>query len=164
MVQKIGRNDPCPCGSGKKYKKCCLQKDAADNTFKHPTSPQTPHKPLKSSVAQPISPPPVAYDVVHLEDDDLDQLSNSVIDLIREGKLDQAEKACDELDRRFPEMPDCLDRRAMLLEARGQNKLAADYYRRAAEHARADGYDSELVDSYLASANKLDPPANTERR
>jgi len=23
--KKIGRNDPCPCGSGKKYKKCCLQ-------------------------------------------------------------------------------------------------------------------------------------------
>ena len=22
-VQKIGRNDPCPCGSGKKYKHCC---------------------------------------------------------------------------------------------------------------------------------------------
>lgn len=21
---KLGRNDPCPCGSGKKYKKCCL--------------------------------------------------------------------------------------------------------------------------------------------
>ena len=24
---KVGPNDPCPCGSGKKYKKCCLQKD-----------------------------------------------------------------------------------------------------------------------------------------
>ena len=23
--EKIGRNDPCPCGSGKKYKKCCGQ-------------------------------------------------------------------------------------------------------------------------------------------
>lgn len=23
---KIGRNEPCPCGSGKKYKKCCLNK------------------------------------------------------------------------------------------------------------------------------------------
>lgn len=23
---KIGRNDPCPCGSGKKYKKCCINK------------------------------------------------------------------------------------------------------------------------------------------
>ena len=26
-VQKIGRNDPCPCGSGKKYKNCCLGKE-----------------------------------------------------------------------------------------------------------------------------------------
>lgn len=22
-IPKVGRNDPCPCGSGKKYKKCC---------------------------------------------------------------------------------------------------------------------------------------------
>lgn len=27
MNAKIGRNDPCPCGSGLKYKKCCLDKD-----------------------------------------------------------------------------------------------------------------------------------------
>ncbi len=26
-AQKVGRNDPCPCGSGKKYKKCCGAKD-----------------------------------------------------------------------------------------------------------------------------------------
>lgn len=26
IEEKIGRNDPCPCGSGKKYKKCCLNK------------------------------------------------------------------------------------------------------------------------------------------
>lgn len=26
MKRKIGRNDPCPCGSGKKYKQCCLPK------------------------------------------------------------------------------------------------------------------------------------------
>ena len=26
--KKIGRNDPCPCGSGKKYKKCCLLKES----------------------------------------------------------------------------------------------------------------------------------------
>lgn len=25
--KKIGRNEPCPCGSGKKYKKCCLAKN-----------------------------------------------------------------------------------------------------------------------------------------
>ena len=26
-TKKIGPNDPCPCGSGKKYKKCCMRKD-----------------------------------------------------------------------------------------------------------------------------------------
>ena len=26
QLPKVGRNDPCPCGSGKKHKKCCLQK------------------------------------------------------------------------------------------------------------------------------------------
>jgi methionyl aminopeptidase len=27
---KVGRNDPCPCGSGLKYKKCCLEKELPD--------------------------------------------------------------------------------------------------------------------------------------
>jgi len=26
-AKKVGPNDPCPCGSGRKYKKCCMQKD-----------------------------------------------------------------------------------------------------------------------------------------
>ena len=28
--KKVGPNDPCPCGSGKKYKKCCMQKDKTE--------------------------------------------------------------------------------------------------------------------------------------
>jgi tetratricopeptide (TPR) repeat protein len=28
-MNAIGRNEPCPCGSGKKYKKCCLERDEA---------------------------------------------------------------------------------------------------------------------------------------
>ncbi len=28
---KVGRNDPCPCGSGKKYKKCCGRSDAGED-------------------------------------------------------------------------------------------------------------------------------------
>ena len=27
--RKVGRNDPCPCGSGKKFKACCMRKEAA---------------------------------------------------------------------------------------------------------------------------------------
>jgi hypothetical protein len=29
ITQKVKRNDPCPCGSGKKYKQCCMNKDQA---------------------------------------------------------------------------------------------------------------------------------------
>lgn len=37
MTKKIGRNDPCPCGSGKKYKKCCLGKED-DYDFANPAN------------------------------------------------------------------------------------------------------------------------------
>lgn len=28
VVERVGRNDPCPCGSGRKYKKCCMKKSS----------------------------------------------------------------------------------------------------------------------------------------
>ena len=34
------RNDPCPCGSGKKYKACCLDKDEALRRGEHPHEPE----------------------------------------------------------------------------------------------------------------------------
>ncbi len=40
--QKVGRNDPCPCESGKKYKRCCLKrrKMAADAHSKRAQGPR----------------------------------------------------------------------------------------------------------------------------
>ncbi|GMU57712.1 MAG: hypothetical protein AMXMBFR33_68580 [Candidatus Xenobia bacterium] len=35
-MQKTGRNDPCPCGSGLKHKKCCLEKEQAATPPVHP--------------------------------------------------------------------------------------------------------------------------------
>jgi len=29
VADKVGRNDPCPCGSGKKFKTCCINKHTA---------------------------------------------------------------------------------------------------------------------------------------
>ena len=45
MAKKIGRNDPCPCGSGKKYKNCCLGRKVA-------TVNRTPSKPEKPGVSR----------------------------------------------------------------------------------------------------------------
>jgi tetratricopeptide (TPR) repeat protein len=144
MTKKLGRNDPCHCGSGKKYKKCCLDKDVQIQRQNSDAS--------TNPSAQLMTPTIDCSDV-----DDLDDLSNRVVDLVNDGKLQEAESACDELDQRFPDMIDCLERRAMLLEARGEAKLAADYYRRAAQYAQThEGFDPETVDDYLDSAKRLD--------
>jgi len=34
MADKPGRNDPCPCGSGEKYKHCCQGKDTTPRSSK----------------------------------------------------------------------------------------------------------------------------------
>lgn len=34
MTEKVGRNDPCPCGSGKKYKNCCQQTTSSSLGFR----------------------------------------------------------------------------------------------------------------------------------
>jgi uncharacterized protein YecA (UPF0149 family) len=39
-MQKLGRNDLCHCGSGNKYKKCCLAKDEAGNITRIAASPE----------------------------------------------------------------------------------------------------------------------------
>jgi uncharacterized protein len=45
MDEKVGRNDPCPCGSGKKYKNCCIGK---------PVSKPLPFKAKLLSQPQPV--------------------------------------------------------------------------------------------------------------
>lgn len=42
MGKKIGRNEPCPCGSGKKYKKCCGLKESMDFSLPEDTLTETP--------------------------------------------------------------------------------------------------------------------------
>ncbi|QPH56075.1 SEC-C domain-containing protein [Pontivivens ytuae] len=34
-MEKLGRNDPCPCGSGRRYKRCCLKGDRYDGSNRH---------------------------------------------------------------------------------------------------------------------------------
>jgi hypothetical protein len=55
---KIGRNDPCPCGSGKKYKKCCLGKDQEARALaSQPPAPASP-LPTEHQPRAELAPPP----------------------------------------------------------------------------------------------------------
>jgi len=137
-MTKIGRNAPCPCGSGKKYKHCCRPRERA--------APPVPAVDEAST----------AVPVVTWNDDDLDELSNRVVDLLRDGRVDEAESAAAELLRRYPEVVDGLERMAMVEEARGNHALAADFYRKAALFTRTHpDYDPEMTLYYDHKTEEL---------
>lgn len=131
-MAKVGRNAPCPCGSGKKYKKCCLLRQDGKT--------QTDVQPMRFI--------PVYTD--------LDQLSNSVVDLIAEKKLDEAEAVSRRLLADYPDQIDGLDRLAQVYEARDEKEKAEKYYRKAADFAKSmPGFDQESIAWYLSEANRI---------
>ena len=149
-MAKIGRNDPCPCGSGKKYKKCCLAGDEAAARAAHPTQ----------QAAVPARRPSLAsYFQEHDESDELTAASNAVVDMVQAGNLDAAEQAAHDLLARFPDVHDGYDRLGMVCEARGDRRQAADYYRKAINVIRdhPDAYDPEFEAVFQKLIDRLEP-------
>ena len=161
-MAKPGRNDPCPCGSGNKYKKCCLAKEeavareqrraerAAETAAAH-----TLHlREVKAAIAAGLS---------GAEDADEDELaiaSNAAAELVRAGKLDEAEQAARDLLVRFPDVHDGYDRLGMVYEARGENRQAADCYRKVIAFIREhpDDYEPGFEQVFVKLVDRLDPP------
>ena len=142
-MAKIGRNSPCPCGSGKKYKRCCLGRPQG----------------IKKRVIREI---PLNFIPVYT---DLDKLSNSVVDLVRENRLDKAEKVCRKLLKKYPDQVDGIERSAYVCEARGERKKAVELYHQAAEFAKThEGFDQELVDRYLSEARRIEADEEKEEK
>jgi hypothetical protein len=150
-MAKTGRNDPCPCGSGNKYKRCCLEKDEAAAAAAVQAKLDAPH--ARTEALGAMDDQLDTYD-------GLDEASNAVVDMVHAGKLDEAEAAANDLLVRFPEVHDGYDRLGMVAEARGDKKLAALYYRKVVEFAqqRADRYDPQLPANFQKWADELDPP------
>jgi tetratricopeptide (TPR) repeat protein len=96
------------------------------------------------------------------DDDELTNASNTAVDLVRAGKLDEAEQAARDLLARFPYVHDGYDRLGMVYEAPGDTKQAADSYRKAIDFIREhpDQYDDpELEAAFHRLVDKLDPQA-----
>jgi hypothetical protein len=55
---RVGRNEPCPCGSGKKYKRCCLATDAVRETARHQQEQEPVEEPEWDADAVAPQPPP----------------------------------------------------------------------------------------------------------
>jgi tetratricopeptide (TPR) repeat protein len=175
-MAKPGRNEPCHCGSGNKYKKCCQPKDEAASVAKlgsaktrdglaaaqvrreeRAAERRLEVRELKAAMAAKLA---------GFDDDATDTLmdeSNAVIDLIHAGKLDEAEAASRALLARYPEVHDGWDRLGMVQEARGENTEAADCYRRVIEFLDQNPDYSEpgFRASFVERIAKLSPPDAT---
>jgi tetratricopeptide (TPR) repeat protein len=128
----ISRNAPCPCGSGRKYKKCCLGKSENE-------------RPAPAGVASASV------------ETDLDALSNEANDLIRQGQWAQAQSICERLRQAFPEELDADDRLAQLHEAQGHWPHALAYAQAALAQARRhpEKFDPELVADLAERVTRL---------
>jgi TolA-binding protein len=161
-MSKPGRNDPCPCGSGQKYKRCCLAKDqAADSAI------------LAEAAEAARATQQAHHDHEHgpwcdfcghdLEgdEDELTRDSNALVDLVHDGKLDEAERGAREFLVRYPQVHDGYDRLGMVYEARGDKKAAADCYRLCLEFIRSHpeqyGPDPQLATTFEQLVAELDP-------
>ena len=137
-MENVGRNDPCPCGSGRKYKRCCFSIEKKRQNAGLPTG--LDHVPTAKCFVT-----------------DLDKLSNSVITLIESGDLDTAEATCTRLQREFPDQIDGIWRLAMVQEAKGDRAGAARNYRAAADFMRShDGFDQEGTADMTEAAKRLE--------
>jgi tetratricopeptide (TPR) repeat protein len=135
-VAKISRNAPCPCGSGKKYKKCCLLRKEAESLEQR--------KLLEQNIGKAL-----------IEVDDLDELSNRVLELIDLKKFEEAKSVCSELRERYPDQVDGIERMAMVYEACGDNQKASEYYLKAAKFMKSNpGFTDEGIQWMLNKANQ----------
>jgi tetratricopeptide (TPR) repeat protein len=173
---KPGRNDPCHCGSGNKYKKCCLAKDeAAERDLVKAQArrdqPAVAHRhecaaahrlPVNELMAEVAARLRMAEEEDAYEDE-LDAASNAVVQLVGAAKLDEAEAAARDLLVRFPDVHDGWDRLGMVHEARGDSRQAADCYRKVIDFIsqHPDDYDAGMVEQFAKLVERLDPPVAT---
>jgi tetratricopeptide (TPR) repeat protein len=140
-MAKLGRNDQCRCGSGKKYKKCCLPKDEA-------------------AAAERAAAAQRGASLNHHDwhDDGLDDASNRVVDLVHQGKLDEAEQAARDLLVRYPDVHDGFERLGMVFEKRGDLPQALIHYREALAFMRdhPDNYDEQATQWMVAKVTSLE--------
>lgn len=143
-MAKIGRNDPCPCGSGKKHKRCCqgapvAQQLAATNAN------------VPTELHQELCPCCV---------DELNERADHVLDELLAGRVDEAEVSCHDFIRDFPGQAEGIDLLSMIFEERGQRERALDLLRQASDIAHANpNYDAETRSLMRLRIRELELPA-----
>jgi hypothetical protein len=129
-MAKVGRNDPCPCGSGKKVKRCCIEKVGAERLLDV----------LRASRDQMVAKnerleterDELVKQLAALEADrEADAVAGQVRALLGSGQLERAEAVGRQLEEMFAGETEGIERLAEVYESREMRAEAAAQYRRA---------------------------------
>jgi len=131
-----GRNDPCPCGSGKKYKKCCLGKF-------EPSLPSSPRQ-QRSEIVAPNGGAKSAPSPAEL---------NQLVALFKAGYHAELENQARMLLERYPDTGFVWKVLGVMLQVQGRDSLSA--LRKAAEHLPGDHEVHYNLGNTLLSLNCL---------
>ncbi len=130
----VGRNDACPCGSQKKYKKCCENTAAAaPKPVAHSPSVQK----VRPSVAWPAA-----------------------VEAFQAGNLAQAQTSCEKVLASDPRHADALHLRAMIAFRQEEHQTALQYIQRAIKQVPRS---SDFYNSLGLIQQKLDQASEAEK-
>jgi tetratricopeptide (TPR) repeat protein len=166
-MAKPGRNDRCPCGSGKKYKACCLTRDQAAENERLATqqAEREERAAAKRNELRAVREAITANFAASWadEEDDLEKTVSAALRFIHEGKLEELETAARHLMERYPDIPDGWEFLGHVHEKRGENREAVACYRRVLEivNRTPDDFDPEYTQRFVDQIAKLDPPRAT---
>jgi protein O-GlcNAc transferase len=143
---KPARNDPCPCGSGKKYKKCC--QDRVEGSVSHQSSAQQAAANTLKVVSRDAAPTP--------------EETNRLAVLLNGGRHAELEIEARSLVERYPEFGLIWNVLGASLQAQGKNALPA--FKKAAELApEVAETHANLGDAFLFAGQPGDAAASYRR-
>jgi hypothetical protein len=146
-MTKVGRNESCPCGSGKKYKSCCIAADDAETA--------------RTANLQAIKQSAYADAISSFKA--MDKVEARIAELLKKGKFEQAEALAVQIADDHPDFPNGIERLADVFAARGDHAKAAELYE-AASRFESDAFkpDAELTSRLMGLAMmaraKVAPP------
>jgi len=156
MVATPGRNDPCPCGSGKKFKQCCLNKPA-----NHVNQASIPSTQLANALqlAQAhllhgnlLQAGTVCHKIVQLIPNQPDAWHMLGVVELRQGNVELAVKYLQRALKIHPDHPEYLGNMAFALHEKGDLANAEAYYSKSLLHA--PGYLPAMYNQHALLLNK----------
>jgi tetratricopeptide (TPR) repeat protein len=131
-MTKIGRNEPCPCGSDRKYKLCCLSRHEADRA------------------------------AAQANDHALKAAATAIDRLIFAGRIDDAESSARDLIQRYPDRHQGHFGLGLVHQMRGNHQAAADCYRDVLEilYAHPERYTPEFIAEHRSLAFRVQEDAD----